>query len=124
MTIDLYGYTTCTSCRKTDQQLKESGADYVYRDYFRQRFTRDELEQVLARAGLTPRDVLSRRSKVYQARMEEIDALDDDQLLTLMLKEPTLLRRPIVIGNDEVVVGHNATKLADLIEHATATEGL
>ncbi len=124
MTIDLYGYTTCTSCRKTDQQLKESGADYVYRDYFRHRFTRDELEQVLARAGLTPREVLSRRSKVYQARMDEIDALDDDQLLTLMLKEPTLLRRPIVIGNDEVVVGHNATKLADLIEHATTTEGL
>ena len=124
MTIDLYGYTTCTSCRKTDQQLKESGADYVYRDYFRQRFTRDELEQVLARAGLTPCEVLSTRSKVYQARMDEIDALDDDQLLTLMLKEPTLLRRPIVIGNDEVVVGHNATKLADLIEHATTTEGL
>ncbi len=123
MTIDLYGYTSCTSCRKTDQQLKESGTDYVYRDYFRQRFSREELEAVLRQAGLTPRDVLSKRSKVYRARSAEIDALTDDQLLSLMLEEPTLLRRPIVIGGDEVVVGHNATKLAELIDQANQAEG-
>lgn len=123
MTIDLYGYTSCTSCRKTDQQLKESGVEYAYRDYFRQRFSREELEAVLDRAAMTPRDVLSKRSKVYQARSAEIDALDDENLLTLMLEEPTLLRRPIVIGDDEVVVGHNATKLADLIGHANQAEG-
>lgn len=123
MTIDLYGYTSCTSCRKTDQQLKESGADYVYRDYFRQRFSRAELESMLRQAGLTPREVLSRRSKVYQARGAEIDALTDDQLLTLMLDEPTLLRRPIVIGGGEVVVGHNATKLAEMIGRSNQAEG-
>lgn len=123
MTIDLYGYTSCTSCRKTDQQLKESGADYAYRDYFRQRFSREELESLFQRTGLTLRDVLSRRSKVYQARSAEIDALDDEQLLSLMLEEPTLLRRPIVIGANDVVIGHNATKLADLIGHEKQAEG-
>lgn len=118
MTIELYGYTSCTSCRKTDQILRESGLEYQYRDYFRQRFSREELEDVLLRSSLTPREVLSKRSKVYQARSAEIDDLDDPALLDLMLQEPTLLRRPIVIGNDETVVGHNASDLATLIDRA------
>jgi arsenate reductase-like glutaredoxin family protein len=55
---------------------------------------------------------------VYQSRAEEIDALDDGGLLMLMLEEPTLLRRPIVIGDGDVVIGHNSMKLAALIERA------
>lgn len=116
--IEVYGYTSCTSCRKTDAALKSSGTDYTYRDYFRDRFSREELTMILVRAGLSPRDVLSRRSKVYQARAEEIDAVDDDALLSLMLEEPTLLRRPLVIGEGMVIVGHNETQLADMISHA------
>lgn len=114
--IESYGYTSCTSCRKTVDQLRESGVDFTWRDYFRDRFSREELASVLERAGLTPREVLSKRSKVYQARSAEIDGLDDDALLSLMLEEPTLLRRPLVLGSTGTILGHNATKLAAMIE--------
>ncbi|MGC4107089.1 MAG: arsenate reductase family protein [Thermomicrobiales bacterium] len=113
--IEAYIYTSCTSCRKTVEQLKDSGVEFESCDYFRNRFTRDELKDVLTRAGLTPREILSVRSKVYKARSAEIDALDDDALLDLMLEEPTLLRRPLVIKDGAVVVGHNTGALADLI---------
>lgn len=113
--IEAYIYASCTSCRKTVAQLEEAGAQFERRDFFRHPFSRDELRSVLDRAGLAPRDVLSRRSKVYLARSEEIDALDDDALLDLMLEEPTLLRRPLVVKDDRVVVGHHAGKLAELI---------
>ena len=114
--IESYGYTSCTSCRKTDEQLRNAGVEFTARDFFRHRFTRDELTSILERAGLTPREVLSKRSKVYKARSSEIDALDDDRLLELMLLEPTLLRRPLVLGPTGAVVGHNATKLDDMID--------
>lgn len=113
--IEAYIYTSCTSCRNTIDQLKGADAEFESRDFFRNRFSREELQDVLTRAGLTPREILSRRSKVYKARTEEIEALDDDALLDLMLVEPTLLRRPLVTKGDEVIVGHNATKLAELI---------
>lgn len=113
--IEAYVYTSCTSCRKTIEQLKGSGTAFRSRDYFRDRFTRAELTDVLARAGLTPREILSRRSKVYLARADEIDALDGDALLDLMLQEPTLLRRPLVIKGGRHLVGHNQRALEDLI---------
>ncbi|MDQ3653610.1 MAG: hypothetical protein M3457_00840, partial [Chloroflexota bacterium] len=84
-------------------------------DFFRNRFTREELSAILSKAGLTVGDALSRRSKVYQARQDEIDSLDDAALLDLMIEVPTLLRRPIVIGDGGVMIGHNPGKLEALI---------
>ena len=115
MVIRSYIYSSCTSCRKTDAWLKDFGVDYVSRDYFRDRFSREELSLLLHDAGLSVKDVLSTRSKVYKDRQAEIDGLSDDALLNLMVEEPTLLRRPIVIGADDVVVGHNPKRLESLI---------
>ncbi len=114
--IETYGYTSCTSCRKTDEQLRVAGTEFTSRDFFRERFSRDELTSVLARARLAPVEALSKRSKVYRARAAEIDALDDDALLELMLQEPTLLRRPLVLGPTGTIVGHNTTKLNEMID--------
>lgn len=113
--IEAYIYASCTSCRKTIDQLTDSGTPFVRRDFYRHRFSREELQDVLDRAGLTPRESLSRRSKVYRARSAEIDALDDVALLDLMLDEPTLLRRPLVINGESALVGHNTARLAELI---------
>ncbi len=118
--IQAYGYTSCTSCRKTHELLNQSGETYAYRDFFRDRFSRDELSSILDEAGLTPREVLSIRSKVYKARGSEIDALSDGQLLDLMVEEPTLLRRPIVLGPRGVVVGHNSGQLSKIIAGSEA----
>lgn len=113
--INAYIYGSCTSCRKTEAWLRESGAEFSSRDYFRNRFTRTELATLLSDAGLSVSDLLSTRSKVYKDRQAEIDNLDDDAVLDLMVEEPTLLRRPLVIGNGGAVIGHNSTKLESLV---------
>jgi arsenate reductase/regulatory protein spx len=108
-------YNSCTSCRKTEDVLGQSGVDYEKREFFKERFTVDELRSLLKSVGLTPSDVLSTRSRVYKARNLADANLSEDQILDLMVEEPTLLRRPIVINGDRVVVGHNEAKLRDLI---------
>lgn len=96
--------------------LEEQGVEFKRRDYFRDRFTRDELESLLQRAGLTPRDVLSTRSRAYQQL--DLANLDpgDDELLDLMIAEPTLLKRPIVISGDQHVVGFSKPQLDALVQ--------
>lgn len=113
--IKTYIYSSCSSCRKTEAWLKDAGADFVSRDYFRDRLSRHELSSLLNDAGLSVTDVLSTRSKVYKDRHAEIDGLADDALLDLMIEEPTLLRRPIVIDAGSVVIGHNPKRLESLI---------
>ena len=49
--------------------------------------------------------MLSKRSRAYQARKAEIEAMGEDELIRAMVEEPTLIRRPIVVENDSHVVG-------------------
>ncbi len=112
--IELYVHPTCTSCRNAQAWLDERQVTYERRDYFRNRFTRDELAGVLSSAGLTPSDVLSKRARAYKELIGDRD-LSDDQLLDLMVDEPTLLRRPLVILGQETVIGFDRKGLERLV---------
>ena len=94
--------------------LEEQGVAFQRRDYFREPFTRAELADLLQRASLTPRDVLSTRSRAYKQLDVASRDLDDDELLNLMLAEPTLLKRPIVIHGERHVVGFSKPQLEEL----------
>jgi Spx/MgsR family transcriptional regulator len=96
--------------------LEAQGVEFERRDYFRDRFTRDELAALLQRAGLTPREVLSTRSRAYkQLGLSNRDP-SDNELLDLMVAEPTLLKRPIVISGDQHVVGFSKPQLEALVQ--------
>jgi arsenate reductase-like glutaredoxin family protein len=65
--------------------------------------------------------VLSQRSRIYKERnLGEAD-LTDDEMLDLMVEEPTLLRRPLVLGGDTVIVGHNEPALREMIRSQQTT---
>lgn len=116
MPVTAYLYNSCTSCRKTDELLRESGIDYERREYFKDKFTRDELRELLDSHGLTIAEVISTRSTPYKQHDLANRRLSDDEILDLMVEDPRLLRRPIIISGDRVVIGHNAAKLRELID--------
>lgn len=112
--ISLYVHPTCTSCRKAVALLADLGSEVERRNYFRDRFTVEELRAVLVRAGRSPSDMLSTRSRAYRDLSLADRQPTDDELLDLMVREPTLLRRPLAIGAGGSVVGFNAIELTDL----------
>ncbi len=100
----------------TDAQefLTQEGVPFTRRDYFKDRFTVDELRALLAGAGLRPGDVRSRRSRAY-GRLIGGRAPGDDELLELMVREPTLLRRPLAVADHRTAVGFDRQAPAALI---------
>ncbi len=101
----LYLYRSCTSCRNAASVLDAHGVDYDVREYFKEPFTREELESVLERAGQQPSDLVATRSVPYRTQRLAEQGLPDDELLERMLAEPRLVQRPILITEDEVLVG-------------------
>lgn len=119
--IRTFVHSSCTSCRKTDAAVVDSGVDHTSRDFFKNRFSREELSSLLNETGMSVRELLSTRSKVCRARQGEINGLSDDALIDLMIQEPTLLRRPIVLGAGEVIFGHDPARLEAMISGETAS---
>jgi Spx/MgsR family transcriptional regulator len=114
--ITAYLYNSCTSCRKTDEVLRKSGVDYERREFFKDRFTKEELKSLLENNGLTITDVISTRSTPFKEHDLGNRSLSEDEILDLMIEDPRLLRRPLVISEGQVLVGHNENKLRQMIE--------
>ena len=114
--VEIYLYSSCTSCRKADALLNELGVEADRRDYFKRRFSRDELVELLDCISKRPGDVLSTRSTPYRTLDLASKELTDDELIDLMVEHPQLLRRPLVVRGGEATVGFNRDAITALVE--------
>ena len=83
--------------------LHEKGVDVEERDFFQQRFSEDELRQLLHEQNLS--GAFSWNSPSFKALGLAPDGLNDEILLQLMLQEPRLIRRPLVKIGDRLIIG-------------------
>ena len=113
---ELYYYASCSSCRNAESLLNELGIDFEKHEYFKQRFTQDELKALLQRIGKSPGDVLSTRSRPYKDLELAGKSLSDDDLIALMIEHPQLIKRPLTVRGTESVVGYNKGAIAALVE--------
>jgi arsenate reductase (glutaredoxin) len=95
--------------------LAENGVEAERRDYFKDEFTRDELRALLDEIGMKPSEVLSKRSKAYRDLGLADREVSGDELLDLMVSNPTLLRRPIIVKDGQAVVGYKSKEIESLI---------
>lgn len=76
--------------------IRNSGEEPHVVEYLKTPPSRDELIDLISRAGLTPRDVLRRKGTPYDALGLDDATFSDDALIDLMIEQPILINRPIV----------------------------
>ena len=95
-------------------ELSQAGVTTIeVRDFFRDPFSRDELEELVAKDD--PTRFFSFRSPSFKKLGLEKDSLERDQIISLMLEEPRLIKRPIVEIGDIVILGTDKNFLDRLI---------
>lgn len=82
-------------------------------DYTRQPLTADALKKLLRSAGLKPMDAMRTREAAYQRLVAGKD-LKDDELVSLMIKHPELIQRPLVVRGNKAVLARPVERLSDL----------
>lgn len=95
--------------------LAEHHVEYQRRDFFKEPFSVEELRALFDVIGMRPSDLLSTRSKAYKELGLADREVTDDELLELIPDNPTLIRRPILVKDGQVVVGFNKDKIESLI---------
>jgi len=83
------------------------------RDFFKNPFNRNEIEELLQ--GNPVSEMFNFKSPSFKKTGSERGKLSDIELINLMLKEPRLIRRPVVRLNGRVYFGANRTILEKLI---------
>ncbi|MEB3329218.1 MAG: ArsC/Spx/MgsR family protein [Candidatus Sericytochromatia bacterium] len=107
--IGLYIKAGCTTCNRAREVLRGHGVPFTERDIFRHPLLGDELR---ALAGLSSlRALFSARSPSVRALGLDPDALAEPALLEAMLAEPRLIRRPLVVIGERLVIGCDAAAI-------------
>ena len=111
--VDLYGIPNCDTMKKARTWLTARGVDYQFHDYKTEGADRDQLiawckvvgwEVLLNRAGTTFR-------KLPEAARQD---LDERKAIALMVEQPSLIKRPVLVSGKTLLVGFSPEKYAAL----------
>jgi arsenate reductase len=95
--------------------LNEKDIDLDVVEYLQQPPTHDELIQVLDLLGLQPRELMRKHEAPYKDNDIDNPALTRDQLIQLMIDNPILIERPIIINGDKATIGRPPEKVLDIL---------
>ena len=101
-------YPRCSTCRKAKKWLDERGVAYDDRHIVNNNPTAEELSEWIARSGLPVRRFFNTSGKLYrELGMKDRFAagISDGECIDLLSSNGMLVKRPLLVGDDYVLVG-------------------
>ncbi|MBY8825129.1 arsenate reductase (glutaredoxin) [Sphingomonas colocasiae] len=94
--IVIYHNPACGTSRNTLAMIRNAGIEPHVIDYLRTPPSRAMLIALMARAGITPRQLLREKGTPYAELGLDDEGLSDDALVDAMMAHPVLINRPLV----------------------------
>ena len=107
--LTVYGIKQCDTCRKAVRWLEAQGIENRLHDFRVDGLSADLLQNWLE-SPLADK-LVNRRSTTWRQLSEVERGYQDDDLLQLLLKHPTLIKRPVFVRGSIIAVGFNQTEL-------------
>ena len=105
MSVTIYHNPRCGKSRQTLQLLKDQGIEPVIIEYLKTPPTAKELDGILQKLGMEPRDLMRKSESEYKTLTFGDAGLDRQTLIQAMVEYPILIERPIVLANSKAAVG-------------------
>ena len=104
MTITLYGIKNCDTMKKARAWLDAHGVAYVFHDYKSAGIDGARLDLWMAQVGWEA--LLNRAGTTFRKLPEtEREGLDATRARTLMLAQPSMIKRPVMERDGRITVG-------------------
>lgn len=115
MTTTIYGIKNCSTMKKAFDKLNELGVEYQFFDYKKQPVDKALVADWINQAGLTK--IMNRASQTWRnLSPEQKQSADNVQsAIDLMAAYPSLIKRPIVVQGDRLLIGYKETEFDTLL---------
>ena len=100
-------YPRCGTCKKALKWLEDNGLEYEYRHIVENNPTRDELKDWYERSGLPLKKFFNTSGLKYKELnlKDRIPEMTKDEIFNLLSTDGMLVKRPILLEGDKVLVG-------------------
>ena len=115
MSVVIYHNPRCSKSRKTLELLEQNARHPHVIEYLKTPPDAKTLKLLLARLGMSARDLLRTKEDEYKTAGLENENLSDEEIIQAMIKFPKLIERPIVVIGNKAILGRPPEKVLDLI---------
>jgi arsenate reductase len=114
--ITIYHNPNCSKSRQTLELLRERGVEPKIIHYLETPPDEETLRQLLQLMEMEPLDLVRKKEDLFQELAIEKMLPDSQQLVRIMVENPILIERPIVVKGNRAVIGRPPDSVLTLID--------
>jgi arsenate reductase len=119
--ITIYHNPACGTSRNTLAMIRAAGYEPTVVEYLQSGWTRPLLEELVARTGLKPRELMREKGTPADELGLLDEAVTDDTILSAMVVYPSLVNRPLVVTPKGAGLCRPSEQVFDLLERRPGT---
>lgn len=108
-------YPKCSTCQKARKWLEGQGKDFTVRDIKADNPTESELRQWHEKSGLPLKKFFNTSDNLYKELhlKDRLPGMSEDEQFALLASDGMLVKRPIAVDGDTVLVGFKEADWAE-----------
>jgi len=111
----IYHNPRCSKSRNALALLEEQGVEVEVIRYLETPPNRQELIEILDMLGLSARGLMRTKEDIYK-ELGIKDINDEDMLIGLMVANPKLIERPIVVKDGKAAIGRPIENIVEILK--------
>jgi|SRR6185436_13329675 len=115
MPLTIYHNPRCTKSRQTLELLKDQGLKPNVIEYLKTPPTAAELDAILNKLGIEPDKIVRTKEDAYAASGLKNPNLTRAEKIAILVKNPILIERPIVINGGKAALGRPPEAILKII---------
>lgn len=111
-------YPRCSTCQKAKKWLEEHNIEFTERNIVEENPSFDELQTWYKQSGLPLKKFFNTSGLVYKEMQlkDKLPSMSEEEQLKLLASNGMLVKRPMVISEDKVLVGFKEAELGALVK--------
>ncbi|MCO7206245.1 MULTISPECIES: ArsC family reductase [Pseudoalteromonas] len=112
MTI-MYGISNCDTIKKAKKYLTDNNQEFTFHDYRKDGISAELVNKFAAHIDW--QDLVNKRGTTYrQLSDEQKQNLDKESALALLVEQPAMIKRPVLVHNGQYHLGFKAAQYDEI----------
>lgn len=113
--IKLYISPSCSSCRKVRDWFTAQHIPFKEKNILSGELTENDIMEILQKSLDGTDEIISTRSNVIKENKVSLSDMSLSELVQFIKKNPSCLKRPIIVDDNKIQVGYNSEEIRTFI---------
>lgn len=104
----------CSKCREALSLLEGESCEIEIVEYLKDSLTKKELKMILSKLGLKAFDIVRQKEELFIKKFQK-KKFTNEEWIQILLENPILIERPIVIDGYKAIIGRPPELVIDLV---------